>query len=169
MALTLTLYSGRPRKKRGQGAIEAILALPVFLILICLIFQLFFLGIAQIQLQYAAFYAARCGAVTNADEVEMKRTVKRILAGSPGLRSIPDRSFEVEILNTWREKGKYLDTTPETRNKPLMVCVHWHYPLIVPFADKLIQVKSAFIFQGKPSIHLKASWATAMFEQIPGD
>ena len=168
MALSRTFNFGQPLNQRGQGAIEAILALPVFLILVCMIFQLFFLGIAQIQLQYAAFYAARSGAVNGADEMEMKRTVKRILAGSHGLISLPEGSLQLELLGTRHNNNRSDEAVRTSNGSPLMVRVHWHHPLIVPFADRLIQTKRNFILQRRPTVHLQASWATAMFEQISG-
>jgi len=168
MALTITINFGQPLNQRGQGAIEAIVALPVFLTLVCMIFQLFFLSIAQIQLQYAAFYAARSGAVNSADKVEMKRTVKRILGGSHGLMPLSDESVEVEVLSACHEDRNSPETNHCANDQPLMVRIHWHHPLIVPFADRLMQQESKFILQGRPTIHLKASWATAMFELTSG-
>lgn len=168
MALTRTLIFGQPLNQRGQGAIEAIVALPVFLVLVCLIFQLFFLGIAQIQLQYAAFYAARSGAVNGADKVKMKRTVKWILGGSHGLMPLSQGSVEVEVLSACHEDRTPPESNPCANNQPLMVRVHWHHPLSVPFADRFMHQKSKIILQGRPTIHLKASWATAMFEETSG-
>ena len=169
MALTMTLNFGQPLNQRGQGAIEAIVALPVFLTFVCLVFQLFFLGIAQIQLQYAAFYTARAGAVNGADEIEMKRTVKRILGTSQGLMSLPEGSVEVEVLSIGREERTFNETKLCAHDQPLMVRVHWHHPLIVPFADRLMHQKSKLMLLGRPTIHLKASWATAMFRETSGD
>ena len=168
MALTKTLTFGQPLNQRGQGAIEAIVALPVFLILICMIFQLFLLGVAQIQLQYAAFYAARSGAVNGADEVEMKHTVKRILDSSYGFMSLSGGSVEVEVLSARHEKGNSGGSKSWTNDLPLMVRVHWYHPLIVPFVDRLIPLNSRFMLMGRPNIHLKASWATAIFEEFNG-
>ena len=169
MALAKTINTGPPLNQRGQGAVEAILALPVFLALVCIIFQLFFLGMAQIQLQYAAFYAARVGAVNASDEKEMRRTVKRILARSPGLVSLPDRSYEVEILDTEENSGAGLKTTQNPAINVLKVRVHWHYPLTVPLADKFLRKSSTFGVLKRPSVHLKASWAMTMFGSISGD
>ncbi len=169
MALAKTINSGPPLNQRGQGAVEAILALPVFLTLVCLIFQLFFLGIAQIQLQYAAFYAARVGAVNASDEKEMRRTVKRILARSPGLVSLPDRSYEVEILGTQENSGAGSKTTGQPAVNALKVRVHWHYPLTIPLADTFSRNNNIFPVLGRPSVHLKASWAMTMFGSISGD
>ena len=169
MALAKNLSSGTPFNLRGQGAVEAILALPVFLLLICLIFQMFFLGLAQIQLQYAAFYAARVGAVNSSDKKEMKRAVKKILSGSPGLLSLPDGSFEVEILNDDETDSEIPETNLGTVVQPLKVRVHWHYPLIVPLADNFRNRNQVFPVPGRPSVHLRASWTMTMFGSKPGD
>jgi hypothetical protein len=169
MALAKTLNSRPPLNQRGQGAVEAILALPVFLIFVCLVFQLFFLGMAQMQLHYAAFYAARVGAVNASDMVEMRRTVKRILAGSPGLGSLSDRSFEVEILGTGENDEEVSGASPEPVAKALKVRVHWHYPLIMPLADIILLRKSPFPVPGRPSVHLQASWVMPMTGSIPED
>jgi hypothetical protein len=120
------------------------------------------------QLQYAAFYAARSGAVSGADEAVMKRTVKRILGTSQGLVSLPEGSVEVEILSAGHEEKNFIETQPRAYEQPLMVRVHWHHPLIVPFADKLMHQKSKLLLLGRPTIHLKASWATAMFKETSG-
>jgi len=169
MALAKTLNSGPPLNQRGQGAVEAMLALPVFLILTCLVFQLFFLSIAQIQLQYAAFYAARVGAVNASDTAEMRSTVKRILAISPGLVSLPERSYEVEILGTGENDEGVSEASPEPVPKTLKVRVHWNYPLIIPFADTLLHKTNLLPIPGRPSVHLQASWAMTMFSLIPED
>jgi hypothetical protein len=145
------------------------LSLPVFLILICLVFQLFFLGMAQVQLQYAAFYAARIGAVNASDMVEMRRAVKKILARSPGLVSLPDRSYEVETLGTGENDEGVSEASPEPVAKTLKVRVHWHYPLIVPFIDTLLHKTNLLPIPGRPSVHLQASWAMTMFSLIPED
>ncbi len=169
MAIVKTLNSRPPLKQRGQGAVEAMLALPVFLIFVCVVFQLFFLGMAQMQLHYAAFYAARVGAVNASDMVEMRRTVKRILAGSPGLGSLPDRSFEVEILGTGENDEEISGASPEPVAKALKVRVHWRYPLIMPLADIIPRQSSLFPIPGRPSVHLQASWAMPMSGYISED
>jgi hypothetical protein len=169
MALAKTLNSGTSLKQRGQGAVEAILALPVFLTLVCIIFQLFFLGMAQIQLQYAAFYAARVGVVNASDKISMTRAVKRILARSPGLVSLPDGSYEVEILGSGGNDDERSETTVKPLNETLKVRVHWHYPLIVPLTDIFPNKNNLFLIPGRPSVHLQASWAMTMFRSIPED
>ena len=169
MALAKTHNSGPPLNQRGQGAVEAILALPVFLILVCLVFQLFFLGIAQIQLQYAAFYAARVGAVHGADQNEMKRAVTRILGRSPGLLSMPRDHIEIEIIDSQEKRGERAGGSEPPAAGPLKVRVHWHYPLIVPFADAFLHKNTLFPVPGRPSVHLQASWTMTMFGSISKD
>lgn len=168
MTLVMTTYSEPPRKQRGQGAVEAILALPVFLILVCLIVQFFLLGIAQIQLQYAAFYAARVGSVNSANMVEMKRTVKRILAGSLGISPLSEDSFDIEILDSEVIDNKN-DSINGTLDKILRIRVYWNYPLIVPIIDRLPHLNKQIQIPGRPFIQLKASWAIASFSSISGD
>jgi len=170
MALTKTLNFGPPLNQRGQGAVEAILALPVFLILVCLTFQLFFLGMAQIQLQYAAFYAARVGAVHGADLNEMKQAVRRILTRSPGQLSMSREHLEVEIIDSLEKSREKAGPLVEQESvAPLMVRVHWHYPLVVPFADIFSRKTKLFPAPGRPGVHLQASWAMTMFGSISGD
>jgi len=170
MAIAKTINSGPPLNQRGQGAVEAILALPVFLTLVCLVFQLFFLGIAQIQLQYAAFYAARVGAVHGADLNRMKQTVTSILARSPGLLSISRDQFEIEIIDALEnERENSGPSVEQPADIPLMVRVHWHYPLTIPIADAFSRKNNKFSILGRPSVHLKASWAMTMFGSISGD
>jgi len=163
MALAKAFKSGSPLQMRGQGAVEAILSLPVFLILVCVVSQLFFLGIAQMQLQYAAFCAVRVGAVNAADKAKMMQTVKKILSGSPGLTTLPEGSFDVEILD--RERSGKRANSPETGtlDETLKVRVHWNYPLIVPFVDRLPKRKNLYPSLERPFIHLNASWAMKRF------
>ena len=169
MARAKTINSGPPHHQRGQGAVEAMLALPVFLTLVCLIFQLFFLGLAQIQLQYAAFYAARVGAVHGGDLNEMKRAVTRILGQSPGLLSMHRDHIEIEIIDSQEKRGERTGGSEPTAAGPLKVRVHWHYPLSVPFADAFLHKNTLFPVPGRPSVHLQASWAMTMIGSISGD
>jgi hypothetical protein len=168
MALAKTLNSGPPLNQRGQGAVEAILALPVFLVFVCLIFQLFFLGMAQIQLQYAAFYAARVGAVHGADQNEMKRTVTKILGQSQELLSLPRDHIEIEIMDFQEKRGEGTGGSKPPATAPLKVRVHWHYPLFIPLADTFLNKNILLPDSGRPSLHLQASWTMTMFGSILG-
>ena len=166
MALIRTLKQGPPRKQGGQGAVETIVALPVFLLLVCLVSQLFLLGLAQVQLQYAAFYAARVGAVHSSDKKEMEQAVERIMAPFTGSRPLPERSFRVEILGT--EKRKETKNWNLTRGKNMLkVRVHWQYPLTIPVADIIFKTPSPLIDTRRPYIHLKASWVMPTFGSPP--
>ena len=99
----------------------------------------------------------------------MKRAVKTILAGAPGFKLFSDRSIKVEILG----EGKARSSSPEPDQIPespvLKIRVHWHYPLMIPLADQLLPKKSIFRIRGRPTLHLRSSWAMAMFESRPGD
>jgi len=169
MARAKTINSGPPHHQRGQGAVEAMLALPVFLTLVCLVFQLFFLGLAQIQLQYAAFYAARVGAVHGGDTNEMKRAVTRILSRSPGLLSMSRDHLEIEIIDSQEKRGEKTGGSEPPAAGPLKVRVHWRYPLTIPLADAFSQKNNLFPVPGRPSVHLQASWAMTMFGSISED
>lgn len=155
--------TGTPLKRGGQGAVEAILALPVFLILVCLIFQLFFIGLAKIQLQYAAFCASRAGAVHSADMAVIRQTVKRILAVSAGLFPLTDGACKVEILHQREDGPKREPSGEEPAREALSVRVHWHYPLMIPLPWINSSGKNPTGFRGKSTIHLQASWAMPVF------
>ena len=166
MAQVENLYSRQPLRQRGQGAVESILALPVFLTFVCLVFQLFFLGMAQIQLQYAAFYGARVGAVHSSDKEKITNAVKQILLRSQGNVYLTGGSFEVEILNAQENSGKGSSPATQLPSKPLIVRVHWYYPLVVPLADLFLSWNNPLSTKGRPSIHLKASWTMTTFPSI---
>lgn len=61
----------------GQSLPEFLIAVPVFLFLLLLIFQLVLIYRAKTTLDYAALEAARAGAVNNADVGEMKGGLAR--------------------------------------------------------------------------------------------
>lgn len=165
MSLLNAHNSMPPLYQRGQGTVEAILALPVFLVLICLTFQLFFLGMAQIQLQYAAFYAARVGAVTAVDKNAMKKTVGRILSKLPLVTSFSSETIDLEILGPEDTYEKENQSNTLALDKTLKIRISWDYPLIIPFADLLASKKTApFALMKRPSIRLHASWAMVNFE-----
>ena len=144
------------------------LALPVFLTLVCIIFQLFFLGIAQVQLHYAAFYAARVGAVHGGDLDKMKQAVTTILGRFPIELPFSSDQLEIEILNSQEDSVGRAGTLPPLA-EPIKVRVHWHYPLIVPLADTFLFKNSLFPVSGRPRVHLQASWAMTMFGSKSGD
>lgn len=167
MASSQTKTVGSPRHRRGQGTVEAIVALPVFLLLICILFQLFLLAIAQVQLRYAAFCAARVGAVRNADIKEMNDAVGKILSGTTGLMPASPGLYRVEKLDLFSEKDEKTAQGPEQLHELLKVRVHWDYPLSVPLVNTLW----ASIYKDR-SLHkestfpLQATWTTVKFRAI---
>ncbi len=64
----------------GQAMVEFIIILPVMLLLVLGILQFAFIYKAKITLNYAAFEAARAGAVNNARQFAMQNAMARALA-----------------------------------------------------------------------------------------
>jgi hypothetical protein len=166
VALLKTINSGMPFKQRGQGVAEAMITLPAFLILLCIICQLFLLGIAKARLQYAAFYAARVGAVNSKSKKLMKQAVDRILNSGLVSTSALNASIKVEIIDPDSKDGNESDSLSPTDLKSLRVRIHWHYPLTIPLADVLIPGTNVSPLTGKRSIHLQASWMLTIFGPI---
>jgi hypothetical protein len=176
MALVKTTKIGPPRHSRGQGVIEAIVALPVFLVLVCLTFQIFFLAIARVQLQYAAFYAARAGIVHDGDIRIMEDTASRILAVSPALSSFRRGSLKVSLTYPEAPEDYQSNSRPNTQSNPrsdsskklepnriLTVHLTWEYPLILPLANRLLGKPNALGFLAPVStVPLQASWTMGM-------
>lgn len=164
MAPVKTRQSGLALDARGQGVVEAIVALPVFLVLICLTFQIFFLAIAKIQLQYAAFYAVRAGAVHGGDIQVMEKTASRILAVSPGLSSFRPGALKITTSDTATQKAHA--QPPRERNVPsglLSAELTWEYPLIIPVANRFLGRKNGTgLLQPVSTIPLHASWTMEM-------
>ena len=165
MASMKTLFS-RPPHPRGQGAVEAIVTLPVFLILVWILFQIFFLGLAQVQLRYAAFCAARVGAVRDGDIKEMKAVAGKVLSGTPGAMLFSAGSYRVEELDLSNKKNGGDKNDPEVPFEFLRIRVHWDYPLFLPFLDTLWAKVTPERFPGKtPKVPLHASWTTIKFKK----
>lgn len=137
----------RPSEK-GQGAVEAIITLPVFLVLSTVLFQTALLCMGQILLQYTAFCTVRTGVVTDGDLTEMTEAAGVILSPlSPALPS-GKRSFKVEVLS---------------RDELLQVRVTWNFPLVVPYANTLLKRQNpSTIFGSDSTIPLQASWTLPM-------
>jgi hypothetical protein len=153
---------------RGQGAVEAIVALPVFLLLVCILLQLFVLALAQVQLRYAAFCAARVGAVRNADIKEMKDAVGKVLSRTPGFIPGSAGAYWVEKIDLLSERDRKNENDSKRSPELLKIRVHWNYPLSVPFLDTLwAGIHSDRFFQRTATVPLNASWTTIMFEEIP--
>ena len=158
----------RPPHPRGQGMVEAILTLPVFLILMFALIQLFLLSVAQVQIRYAAFCAARVGSVRNADVKEMEAAVGKVLFQAPGPLTIPKGSYRVEVLSHLKNgeeiTGKNRNQSPEL----LKIRVHWNFPLLIPFLNApWVGLSSRHLTSGTGTVPLKASWTTVKFEKIP--
>ena len=172
MAFVKIKKSGPPRYARGQGVVEAMVALPVFLVLACLIFQLFFVAIARTQLQYATFYAARAGAVHGGDIRVMEKTARRILAASPGFSPLTPNSLRIEIIDG--ETSATASQSPKANQAatpfPLSIRVHWDYPLTIPLASSLVaNLHKAGTFSPGLTIPLQASWTMTNQSQLEID
>lgn len=148
MALrTNTQRHNRP-SERGQGAVEALITLPVFLVLSAVLLQTALLCMGQILLHYAVFCAARTGAVTGGSLSEMTDAAGAILFPASGVALPGDHSFKVDVLN---------------RDELLQVRVTWNYPLVVPFVRTILKGVNPPAPSGSDStIPLSASWTLPM-------
>jgi hypothetical protein len=129
-----------------------------------LTFQIFFLAIARVQLQYAAFYAARAGAVHGGDIQIMEDTASRILAVSPSLSSFRPGSLKVNVTDPGVQEISRSNTSDNFETgMPLTVHLTWEYPLILPLANRLFG-KSNSIGLTIPvsTVQLQASWTMEM-------
>lgn len=68
------------KNEDGQAIVEAAITLPIFLFLLCGIFELSYMFVVQAMVDYAAYCAARCGIVRNGDEDMMKWAAAQALA-----------------------------------------------------------------------------------------
>jgi hypothetical protein len=161
MARTRKTYFRPAPGQRGQGAVEAMVSLPVFLLLICLIFQLFFLAIAQLQLQYAAFCGVRSGAVHNAEKEIIEKSVSRILKSPLLLSPVRRGTYDIQILLDGEHQKDPIGSSSET----LTVKIRWRYPLVIPFAHLVV---NRFLPRingiGLPTVNLNASWTLPIEE-----
>ena len=162
MVNTKTIVEYHPSYSGGQGAVEAIVALPALLLLFSVLFQLFFIGMGQILLQYAVFCAARAGAVRGGDLDEMRAAADRILRVFPGNILAGRDSFELEILQTQadsedRRSGN--NATPIATDL-LQLRISWDFPLTVPIVGQVIAGSRPVPRRGrKPSLSLSSSWS----------
>lgn len=166
MALTQRKNSRLSRAESGQGMVEAILAIPALLALVSMVFQLFFLAAAQVQLQYAAFCAARVGAVRGENQIEeMETAAGRVLSSGIGFAPLYPGAFSVQVLKPpvgKDERAAERDVEAGT-GKPLQVQVRWQYPLLVPMAGQILGLSAGRSLTPRgPSLPLKALW------NIPG-
>jgi hypothetical protein len=164
MASSQTKSLRLPRQVRGQGVIETIVALPVFLFLICVLLQLFFLALAQVQLRYAAFCAARVGAVRDADIKEMEVAAGKVLSAIPGFSPVSPDSYRVEKLDLLNRNSRETEISSKRHPELIKIRVHLNYPLSLPFLDTLWSIINTDGFPYKTAfVPLHASWTTIKF------
>ncbi len=145
----------RPREK-GQGAVESMLALPVFLLLSCLLIQSILLGVNQVLLQYAAFSAARVGAVRDGETASMKTAAFRVLRLAPGCGGFPGPDFTLETLASGKT-GKTAATAPDDQEL-LQLRITWRCPLLVPLAGPFLASWQGGWSWAHPTQPLRATW-----------
>ncbi|MBI2901164.1 MAG: pilus assembly protein [Planctomycetes bacterium] len=68
------------KNEEGQAVVEAAITLPIFLFLLCGIFELSYMFVVQAMVDYSAYCAARCGIVRNGDTEMMKWAAAQALA-----------------------------------------------------------------------------------------
>jgi hypothetical protein len=152
---------------RGQGAVEAIVALPVFLVLVYVLFQVFLLAIVQVQLRYAAFCAARVGAVRDADIKEMETAARKVLSKIPGFFPASTASYRVELLHQLENENLTAKKNTKTTTSYLKIRIHLDYPLALPLLNVLsARISSDRSLKGVPTVPLHASWTTIYFGEI---
>lgn len=168
MASSGKFQSGPPRQ-RGQGMVEAIVTIPVFLLLVFGLFQLFLISIAQVQLVYAAFCAARVGSVRNADIQEMEAAAKRVLFGPASIIPGVAAACRVEKLLPVQSPPDKPGRLSKEPVEIIKIRVYWDYPLSVPVpVVRPAGIVSGGIFSTVGSIPLQASWITVNFGKQPG-
>jgi len=143
----------------GQGAIEALVVLPVLLLTATLMIQVALIGMGKIMLQYSAFSAARTGEVNDFNLDEMTKTAERILASVPGTLSSGTAVCKVTIATVKSDDEREHGPGDVKRVLPIQVRVAWDFPLIVPLAGKILQknpLKRSVT--GYRKIKLTASW-----------
>ncbi len=81
------MTAGMPPRERGQAAVESAITLPTVIFTVLGILQLTLVHQARMMLEYAAFSAARAGAVWNGDPAKMQSAA--MLALMPTMPSLP--------------------------------------------------------------------------------
>ena len=77
---------GRRNSERGQAQIEAVLTLPLMIFMVLGTIQLFMVLQARILAQYAAYSAARVGALSKGDCTAMSQAASLMLLPTPALK-----------------------------------------------------------------------------------
>ncbi|NOY86013.1 MAG: pilus assembly protein [Deltaproteobacteria bacterium] len=164
MAIHIIPQEGPNPSEQGQGAVEAILTLPVFLILITVLFQSALLCMAQVTVQYAAFSAARTGAVWNGDMDQMTAAAGRVLLPVTGRVFTGKHPFKVEIISSEAagDQSRKSDADTQDTDRLLRVRVTWNYPLMVPLAGRLLNQGALTSAMTRPSLPLTATWSLPM-------
>jgi hypothetical protein len=162
MPQTQTSQGTRHPREEGQGVVEAIIALPAFLLLSTIALQIALLGVDQIVLQYATFCAARTGAVREGEPEDMKDAASRILRAVPGCRLTPGPDLTLELLPGPGPAKKSADPALPPEELPLRVRIAWRCPLIVPVAGPLLGGWRGEGSWLRPTFPLQSSWGIWM-------
>ncbi|HDL53598.1 MAG TPA: hypothetical protein ENH32_06445 [Proteobacteria bacterium] len=172
MAIHITPLARPNPSEQGQGAVEAILTLPVFLVLVTVLLQGALLCMAQVVVQYAAFTAARTGAVWNGDVDQMTTAAGRVLLPMTGRVFTGKHIFKVEVISSeaaGKPSGKP-DAGAKNTDRLLRVRVTWNYPLMLPLAGRLLNRGVLTSSVTRPSLPLTATWTLPMEPlRIPWD
>jgi len=90
-----------PRRQSGQSLVEFCIVVPAFLFLILVTFQLVLIYRAKTTLDYAAFQAARAGAVNGVDHAKMRNALAfgltPLLATSPDAAGVARARANAEL------------------------------------------------------------------------
>lgn len=143
---------------------EAIVALPVFLLLFSVLFQLCLIAMGQIFLQYAVFCAARTGAVRHGDMDEMRAAAALVLRAFPGNIGNRTNRFELELMSSpspdTDSDARSRRSRPESGIGLLQIHGRWDFPLIVPMAAQIISgsLAGSRLSRG-PTLPLQSAWS----------
>ncbi len=164
--------AAHPREE-GQAAIEAMVALPAFLLLCALLLQSALLGLGKVAVQYAAFSAARVGAVRGGEEKAMRPAARRVLGWVPGCQGFPGPDFTLQPTTIPPSSPPPLPSPPSGRLPAptlLRVDITWRFPLLVPLAGALMGGWRGEGSWFRPSLPLRGSWITVREElSFPGE
>ena len=175
------------RRQRGQSLVEFCIVVPAFLFLILVTLQLVLIYRAKSTLDYAAFQAARAGAVTGVDPGKMRSALAfgltPLLATSPDAAGVAKARANAELETRLFSEIKVIAPTRAAYNAHrerqadgrwalpndnlafregvvkagvsvqdanlLKIKVTYQFPLIVPFADRVIAGLSDLLTEGE--------------------